>query len=655
MSKKLFLLLISLLLATSVLPVSSWTTAQLISKQTGHESYLDWGPKIAVDVAGNSYVTWVGGDVMNLEIYWVKVDAAGVAGTVQKVSTHPDNLIWEDGPPQIAVDASGNSYITWYGFDGTDYEIYWVKVDAAGVAGTVQKVSTHPDNITNEDYNPKIAVDVAGNSYVTWSGRNGNNKIQIYWVKINAASVPGTVQKVSTHPDSTYGCGMWPQIAVDATGNSYVTFSGSDGNDSEIYWVKVDAAGVPGTVQKVSTHPDNIANADGDPQIAVDFSGSSHVTWYGDDGNDSEIYWVKVDAAGVPGTVKKVSTHPDNMPWDDEGPQIAVDFSGNSHVIWKGFDGTDYEIYWVKVDVSGILGTVQKVSTHPDNMTNRDYHPQIAVDSVGTSYVTWAGDDGNDLDLEIYCVNINASGAVGTVQKVSTQPGDLDFDETAYIDVAVDSSGNSYVVWAGLDGIDWEIYHIFDFSGPVPVLCSLADLFSTNSFFVVGDFAYCADILGATKIAHALGQAGTQNPEGRCVSYLRPLEHDTGNLILVGGPAINMVADEFDGYFGITYNYDPDGTPPVFEIFADGFTITLDLNNYPNEDIAIVYVGEHNNRYVLVVWGYGWQGTYAGSVFIGDLDNWEEYCGVHLLLLRWTDQNGDGLVQMGEITVEVSV
>ena len=184
----------------------------------------------------------------------------------------------------------------------------------------------------------------------------------------------------------------------------------------------------------------------------------------------------------------------------------------------------------------------------------------------------------------------------------------------------------------------------------------LSLLFDTNSYLVVGDDAYCTDVLGTAKISYGLALGGSsQNPEGRTHTILTTTEHDTGNLITVGGPAINPVADEFDGYFGITYNYEPGGTPPVFEISAEGHTITLDLNDYPNQDICIVYLAEHNGRNVLLVWGYGWQGTYAGSAFMGDPENWQAYEGAHLLLLRWTDSNADGLVQMSEIAVETFV
>jgi hypothetical protein len=70
---------------------------------------------------------------------------------------------------------------------------------------------------------------------------------------------------------------------------------------------------------------------------------------------------------------------------------------------------------------------------------------------------------------------------------------------------------------------------------------------------VVSDSAYCTDVLGTAKISYGLALGGaSQNPEERTDFILTSTEHDTGNLISVGGSAVNPVADEFDNHFGIT-------------------------------------------------------------------------------------------------------
>jgi hypothetical protein len=180
---------------------------------------------------------------------------------------------------------------------------------------------------------------------------------------------------------------------------------------------------------------------------------------------------------------------------------------------------------------------------------------------------------------------------------------------------------------------------------------NLSYLFYSNSFFVAGDRAYCTDVLGSAKIAFGLAKGGAyENPEGRTDVILTSAEYNGGNLMPVGGPAVNPVATEYNTRFGITYTHMENS---YFAIHCEGYTIALDVaNTYPYEDICIVYVGQENSRNILQVWGYGWRGTYAGSVFMGTPQNWQVYSNCHMLMLRWRDFNGDGLVQVNEISVE---
>ncbi|MBU7021884.1 MAG: hypothetical protein HXS41_12555 [Theionarchaea archaeon] len=412
----------------------------------------NYDPQIAADSSGNCYVVWHGSDGYNWEIYWVKVDAEGIPGTIQMISTHPDNVGMQDWGPQIALDGSGNSYVVWRGYDGHDNEIYWVKVDAQGVSGTVQKISTHPDNVDREDFDPQIAADGSGNSYVVWRCRAQYHN-EIYWVKVDAQGVSGTVQKISTHPDNQTYDDWNPQIAVDGSGNSYVVWYGDDGSDDEIYWVSIDTLENAGTVQKISVHEDNINRDDWYPQIAADQSGDSYVTWMGHDGQDYEIFWVRMHS-GTPGQVYKVSTHSDNQTRTDYYPQIAADGTGNSYITWQGYDGSDNDIYWVAVS-GDVPGDVQKISTHEDTISKYDYTPQIVADSDGNSFVTWKGFDGRD--DEVYWVPIDGDGVPGTAEKLSIHTENETRDDWSP-QIATDGSGKSYVVWQGWDGTDWEVY-----------------------------------------------------------------------------------------------------------------------------------------------------------------------------------------------------
>ena len=446
--------LLFFVLTAAALAAPTWIPVEKISLHADNAMQDDFNPQIAVDGNGNSYIVWEGDDGNDYEIYWVKAGAEGTSN-VKKVSNHIDNESEDDHNPQIAVDGNGNSYVVWEGYDGNDYEIYWVKITSLGISGSVEKISTHEDNIRRDDIGPQIGVDGSGNSYIVWRGFDSSD-YEIYWVKIDTAGVPGDVEKVSLHKDNINLHDQDPQIGVDTRGNSSVVWRGFDGNDQDIYWVRITSTGVMSDVEKVSSG-DTQDRDDYVPQIAVDGNGNSFITWEGDDGNDHEIYWAKVGIGAS--DVKKVSNHIDNEYKNDFNPQIAVDGNGNSYVVWRGFDGNDFEIYWVKISLSGTSGSVEKISNHKDNIIWDDSNPQIAVDSTGISHITWEGFDG--IDQDIYWVQIDARG-VGSAEKVSTHEDNINgYDRLPQI--AVDT-GEVYIVWEGFNGNNEDIYFTSTFT-----------------------------------------------------------------------------------------------------------------------------------------------------------------------------------------------
>jgi hypothetical protein len=282
---------------------------------------------------------------------------------------------------------------------------------------------------------------------------------------------------------------------------------------------------------------------------------------------------------------------------------------------------------------TGSLGT-----SHDFGPVDNRTQALVLADVNGDTFLDVAVGDGGDTDIVNKMYLGNGDGTFGSSYNFGSADAtwDLKVDEfngDTLLDIVVANVGQN-VVYLNTD----------------VTLENIGTLFDTNTFFVAGDNAYCTDVLGSAKIAFGLSAGGaSENPEGRTDVILTTAEHDAGNLIPVGGPAINPVADEFGIYFGITYQYVENVS---FTIYADGYSLYLNLQNYPERDICIVYIGEENNRNIMLVWGYGWRGTYAGSAFMGDPDNWALYEGYHMLMIRWIDSNGDLLVQMDEITVE---
>ena len=110
------------------------------------------------------------------------INTSGIQGEVQKISDYRNSSAYDDEMPQIEVDSSGNSLITWEKFNQKsaeqfDQRICWVKIDAEGKLGRISDIS--PRQRKHFDKIPQIAVDAEGNSYVIWLGKveSGNNLI----------------------------------------------------------------------------------------------------------------------------------------------------------------------------------------------------------------------------------------------------------------------------------------------------------------------------------------------------------------------------------------------------------------------------------------------------------------------------------------------
>ena len=227
-------------------------TALVYSSYLGGDGALEFGEDVAVDSAGNAYLTGVtnstnfptanpiqaahsgGGDV-----YITKINAAGNALVYSTYLGGSDFDIAEG----IAIDSSGNAVVTGdtrstnyptanavQAANGGGQDALMSKVNAAG---TALVYSTYLGG-SADDQGESVAVDSAGNAYVTGTTNSTNfptaNAFQsanggvsvtqdAFVTKLNAA---GNAFVYSTYIGGTGG-EVGHGIAVDSAGNAYVT------------------------------------------------------------------------------------------------------------------------------------------------------------------------------------------------------------------------------------------------------------------------------------------------------------------------------------------------------------------------------------------------------------------------------------------------
>jgi len=182
----------------------------------------------------------------------------------------------------LGVDAAGNAYVT--GISGTIITGDWltIKYDADG---NQQWVATYNGPGSGDDAAVAIAVDAAGNVYVT--GYSVGSGTGYDYATIGYRTDDGSRTGVTRYNGPAGGDDKATAVAVDAAGNVYVTgYSAGSGTGDDYATVKYawdpDVDGVPGSADNcwLDYNP-NQTNTDGDQWgDACDYCPATATPWY---------------------------------------------------------------------------------------------------------------------------------------------------------------------------------------------------------------------------------------------------------------------------------------------------------------------------------------------------------------------------------------
>ncbi len=267
---------LSILLASALL--ASIATAQevWVARYKGVVGGWDGAYAIAVDGSGNVYVT--GKSVRTSGDYdyaTIKYNASGAQQWVTRYNGPGDS---DDGAYAVAVDGSGNVYVTGYSLgSGTIFDYATIKYNASGAQ---QWVARYDGTGNGNDYAYAIAVDGSGNVYVTGRSTGSGNGFDYATIKYNSV---GQQQWVVRYDGPVSSDDSAVAIAVDSSGNVYVT-GGSAGMGGvgcinficdDYATIKYDTAG---TQQWVARYNGPGNSSDNAVAIAVDGASNVYVT-----------------------------------------------------------------------------------------------------------------------------------------------------------------------------------------------------------------------------------------------------------------------------------------------------------------------------------------------------------------------------------------
>lgn len=273
---------------------------------------------------------------------------------------------------------------------------------------------------------PHVALDSEGNATAVWNRSNGT--ATVVETAYRPAGSPWGKPAVLSPPNS------WDaQVVVDRNGVLTAVWQRWTGTN---HFAIESVSRFPG--QKW-TEPVEITDfdqgADPEPWVAVDWEGNTTVVW-----KQGEVimssFRVFANSWGEPVPLS---------PGESFTPQTAMDARGDATAVWMHYDGGDYVVESAYRPEQGEWEGATLVSQPGEEGGN----PQVAVDGKGDSLVVWRGED--EGDEYVRAAYRPAEGSWSAPVNVSGEG-----EQVQSLLAAVDPEGNALVAWTGSNGKEGE-------------------------------------------------------------------------------------------------------------------------------------------------------------------------------------------------------
>jgi predicted neuraminidase len=356
---------------------ADWQPGQRLTWTSGDSSV----PRLAVDSSGSLHLVWEDDTPGNYDVYYKKSTDGGGTWTVSK------RLTWTAGSsshPAIAVDSEDTLHVVYDETAPGDYEIYYLRSADGGDTWSAPKRLTWTKE---RSWDAAIAVDSSDGLHVFWADAIPGN-FEIYYKKSPDGGVTwSTNKRLTWTADDSFG----PSIAVDPSGDLYAAWYDYTPGPADIYYKKsTDGGAVWSTTKRLTWTADNSFY----PYLIAGASGHLYVAWEDETPGKAEIYFKKSSDGGAAWSINKRLTWNADDSWT---PAIAFAPSGDLHLVWSDYTPGNSEIQYKKSTDKGATRTTTKRLTWTSGTSQ---YPVMAIDPSGNIHVVWS--DHTPGNYEIY-------------------------------------------------------------------------------------------------------------------------------------------------------------------------------------------------------------------------------------------------------------
>lgn len=316
---------------------------------------------------------------------------------------------------------------------------------------------------------PSIDVDSEGNFYVAYACVNpvsGQTNVGLIDVCVAKFDSDGNAIWFRQQPSfDTSQDDIDPDICVDLAGNVYVTYTTSGEVSGQVSTVttadvvvfKLDTNGDTLWVKQATEF--NTLGQDHAPSIDTDGSGNVYVAYYATNDSVSSYYdniiLFKLDTNGNIVWVKKTDSF--NTPGGNYSPSLAVDDTGNCYVAYycDGFPASGeevvgfYDVVVFKTDSTGELQWIRQRASF--DTIEVDVRPALTIDTYGTIYVSYqtrgttSGQSSSGGFFDIVVFKMDTTGNVVWIKQNTI----FNTDQADYAtSIGIDTLGMIYVAYS---------------------------------------------------------------------------------------------------------------------------------------------------------------------------------------------------------------